>query len=86
MRIAAGCLPLHTTSYLSILARIEQDELRRQVATLTLAYRSVMDPKHLLQQLMISLPLPTKKYYNLHTPSASKLVNELSTLNIQAAH
>ena len=47
-----ACIP-HPTNYLPILAAIQPAELRQQEATLSLAYHTRMDPKHLLYQLMV---------------------------------
>ena len=53
LSIVTGCLHPTPTYYLPILARNQPAELRRQRATLSLAYRSLMDPKHLLHQLIV---------------------------------
>ena len=53
MRNVTGCLRPTTKDYLSVLAGIQQTELRRQ-ANLFLAYRIFVDPKHLLHQLMVA--------------------------------
>ena len=52
MRIVSGCLPPSPTDFLPILANTELAELHRQAAALSPAYRSLMDPKQLLHQLM----------------------------------
>ena len=41
------------TDYLPILAGIHPGELRRHGATLSMVKRGLMDPKHLLHQLMV---------------------------------
>ena len=54
--IVTGCLRPTLTNYLPILAGIQPAELRRQRTALsfvTLAYRSLMNSKHLLHQLMV---------------------------------
>ena len=53
MHIVTECLRPIPTDYLQILAGIQPAEFRRQGTTLSLAYRSLVDPKHLLYQLMI---------------------------------
>ena len=52
MRIVIGCLRLTPANYLPILLGIQPTDFRRQGATLFLTYRYLMDPKHLLHQLM----------------------------------
>ena len=47
-----------------------------------------MDLKHVLHQLMVGPPLPTKRYYVLchpFVPATCKLLHELSKLSIRAA-
>ena len=53
LRIVTGCLRPTPTDDLPILAGIQPAELRRQGATLSLAYRSTMDPDHILHGLMV---------------------------------
>ena len=53
MRIVTACLRATPTDYLPFLVCIQPAELRRQGATLSLAYRSLMDPKHPLHQLVV---------------------------------
>ena len=53
MRIVTQCLRSTPKDYLPILAGIQPAKLRRQEATFSLAYRNLMDPKHLLHQLMV---------------------------------
>ena len=48
MHIVTECLRPIPTDYLQILAGIQPAEFRRQGTTLSLAYRSLVDPKHLL--------------------------------------
>ena len=88
MRIVTGCLCPTPTNYLPILAGILPTELRRQGATLYQAYRSLIDLKHLLHQLMVG-PITAHedrlRFQHLFVPVARELLNELSKLNIQAA-
>ena len=69
-----------------ILASIQPAELRRQEATLLLAYRSVLDLQHLLHQLMVVLITDKERLRSRHllVPAARKLLNELSILSIRA--
>ena len=53
MRIVTGRLRPTPTGYLPILAGIQPVELRRRGATVSLRYRSLMDPKQLLHLLML---------------------------------
>ena len=66
--------------YLPILVGIQPAELRRQGATLSLAYRILIDLKHLLHQLMVG-PITTheEKLRSQHpfVSAARKLLNEL---------
>ena len=50
MRIITGCMHPTPTDYSPILLGIQPVELRRQGATLSMAYRSVMETNHLLHQ------------------------------------
>ena len=72
MRIVTGCLRPKPTDCLPILAGIQPAELRRQGATFSLAYRSVMDPKHLLLQIMVQ-PTIANKDYDLDTCTMDEL-------------
>ena len=78
----------NTNDYFPILAGIQPAELRRQEATLSLAYHSVMDPKHLLRQLMVwrtTAHDERLQSYHPFVPVARKLLNELFKLSIRAA-
>ena len=60
---------------------IQPAELRRQGATFSLTYRSLMDSKHLLNQLMVGpIAAYEERLRSRHAfvPTAGKLLNELS--------
>ena len=57
MRIVTGGLRPTPTKKMQITASIKPAELRRKRSTLSLAYRSLMNPIHLLHQLMVG-PIP----------------------------
>ena len=87
MRIVTGCLRSTATEYFPFLADIPAAELRRHEATLTLVYRSLMDPKHLLHQLMVEPTIAHEKRLrscHLFVPAARKLFDESSKLSIRA--
>ena len=88
MRTVAGYLCLTPTNLLPILAGIQQAELRRQGATFSQAYHTLMDFKHQLHQLMIR-PITARKEKlrsrHLFVPAVRELLNELSKLSIPAA-
>ena len=65
MRIVTGSLRPIPADYLPILAGIQIAQLRREGATLPLAYRSMMYPKHLLHQLTVGPPQPWNRDYDL---------------------
>ena len=74
--------------YLPILAGIQPAELRRQKSTFSQAYRSLMDLKHLLLQLMVGpITAHEERLQSWHpfVHTARKLLNEFSKLNIGAA-
>ena len=88
MRIVIGCLCPTPTGYLTILARIQPAELRRQGSTLSQAYQSLMDLKLLLHQLMVEPITANKERLRCRRPfepAARKLLNKLSKLSIRAA-
>ena len=68
MRIVTGCLRPTPTDYLPILAVTQPAEFRWQGATLFLKYLSIMDPKHLLHQLMFWPTMPTERLQSCHQP------------------
>ena len=60
MRIVTGCLRPTPTDFLPILSGIQIVDLRQQGAILSLAYRSLMNFKHVLHQLIVG-PTTTLK-------------------------
>ena len=75
MHIVTGCM-----RPTPILAGIKSPKLRRG-ATLSLAYRSLMDPKHLLYQLMVGpATVHEKRLRSRHpfVPPARQLLNSFS--------
>ena len=52
LRIVTGCLRSTPTDHLSVLSGIHPAELRRMVATLSLAYRGSRNPDHMLYGLL----------------------------------
>ena len=88
MSIVTGCVSPTSTDFLPILACIQPAELRRKEVTISLAYHSLMDPKHLLHQLMvrsITAHKERQRSRHLFVRAARKLLNELSILSIRAA-
>ena len=86
MRIVTRCLRLTTTNYWPIIAGIQPTQLRQPGATLSLAYRSLKDPKHLLHQLMVgSITAHEERLRSRHplAPMERKLLNKSSKLSIQ---
>ena len=61
MLIVSRCLHLATMEYSPILTVIQPAELHQQEATFSLAYRSMIDPNHLLHQLMVGPTLAEEK-------------------------
>ena len=55
LRIVIGCLRPTPTDHLPILSGIQPAELRRMVATPSLAHRGSLDPDHILYGLLIYL-------------------------------
>ena len=83
-----GCLRPTPTDNLPIFAANQPAELRRQGATLSLAYRSVMDLKHLFHQLIVGPTTAHKERLRFRHPfvlASRKLLNELSKLTIGVA-
>ena len=78
---------INETDYLPIFAGIQPTEFRRQRATLSRAYRSFMDPKRLLHQLMVG-PITAHeerlRFPHPFVPAEHKRLNELSKLSIRA--
>ena len=72
----------------AILEGIQPAKLRRKKTALSLAYRSLMDFKHLLRQLIVGPTTTHEERLRSRHPFASavcKLLNELSQLSIHAA-
>ena len=88
MRIVTECQRTMPTNLLPILAGVQPAELHRQEASLSLAYCSVVDPKHLLHELMVGSTTVHKERLRsqlLFVPAAlSCSMNELSKLSIRA--
>ena len=77
-----------TNKLLPILEGIQPAELSQQVATLSLAYCNMIDPKHPIYQLMLGPNTAhEERLQSRHPfrPVAHKLLNELYKLRIQAA-
>ena len=63
-------------------------EFRQPGAILFLAYRSLMDPKHLLHQLMVGPATAHEerlRFLHPFAPAARKLLNDLSKLSFRTA-
>ena len=78
----------HTNELFAILVSIQQAELHQQKANFSLAHRSMMNPKHLLHQLMArSGTTHEKRLRSRHhfVPAVRKLLVKLSKLSICAA-
>ena len=82
MRIATGCLRPTPTDFFVILAGIQPAKLRRQGATLSLAYQSLMDSKHLLHQLMERPIIALEERLRSRNPFVPAARCELSKLSI----
>ena len=88
LRIVTGCLRPTPTDYLTVLTGIQQAELRRLGATLSLAYRGSLDPDHILYELLAGSPdghrerLKSRRPF---VPAARKLLQDLNELDIRAA-
>ena len=70
-----------------MLAGIQPAELRWQGSTLSLAYHSLMDPKHLTHQLMVGFTTAHEERLRSRLPlepAAHELINKLSKLSIRA--
>ena len=61
LRIVSGCLRPTPTDHLPILSGIQPAELRRQRATLSLAYRESLDPDHILYGLLVGPQMLAKR-------------------------
>ena len=88
MRIVVGCLRPTPTDYLPTLTGIYPVELQRQGTTLALENHCVMDPNHLLHQLMVwSTPVQAERLRSQYPFElvARKLLSELSEMSIHAA-
>ena len=76
------------TDYLPVLAGIQPAELRRLGVTLSLAYRSSLDPDHILHELLAGFPDGYRerlKFRRPFVPAARKLLQDLTELDIRAA-
>ena len=88
MRIATECQRSTPTDYFPILAGIQPPELCQHGATFSLAYRSLMDPKHLLYQFMVGPTADHKERLRSRHPfvlAARKLLNKLFKLSVRTA-
>ena len=88
MRIATECQRSTPTDYFPILAGIQPPELCQHGATFSQAYRSLMDPKHLLYQFMVGLTADHKERLRSRHPfvlAARKLLNKLFKLSVRTA-
>ena len=84
MRIATGCQRSTPTDFKLLqipnLAGIQPLKLCQHGATFSLAYRSLMDPKHLLYQFMVGPAADHKERLRSRHPfvlAARKLLNKL---------
>ena len=88
LRIVTGCLRPTQTDHLLILSGIQQAELRRFGATLSLTKRGTLDPDHFLRSQLAGLPdVPRERLKSRRpfVPAAQKLIHDLSKLGIRAA-
>ena len=86
--VVTGCLRPTPTKNLPVLSDIQQDELRRQGATLSLANRSSLDPGHILDGQLTEPQAASKEILKSRlpfVPAAQKLLHNLSELGIRAA-
>ena len=89
LRFVTGYLSPTPTDHRPILSGTKPAELGRLGATLSLARRGTLDPDHMLQgQLTGSPDLPQERLKSRRpfAPVARKLLNDLSKLDIRAAH
>ena len=88
LRIVTGCLRPTPTDHLPILSGIQPAELRRMVATLSLAYRGSLDPDHILHGLLSGssdthqVRLRSRRPF---VPAARNLLDNLARLGIRAS-
>ena len=88
LRIVTGCLRPTPTDHLPVLSGIQPAELRRMVATLSLAYRGSLDPDHMLYGLLSGssdtrqVRLRSRRPF---VPAARNLLNNLARLGILAS-
>ena len=83
--LATLCQCPTPTDYFPILTGIQPPELCQQGATFSLAYNSLMDPKHLLYQFMVGPAADHKERLRSRLPfvfATCKLLNELFKLSI----
>ena len=89
LRIVTEWLRPTPTDYLPVLAGIQPAELRRLGATLSLVCRGSLDPDHVLYELLAGSPdghrerLKSRRPF---VPAARKLLQDLTELDIRAAH
>ena len=88
LRIVTGCLRPTPTDHLLVLSGIQPAELRRMVATLSLAYRGFLDPNHTLYGLLSGssdtrqVRLRSRRPF---VPDARNLLDNLARLYIRAS-
>ena len=88
LRIVTGCLRPTPTESLPVFSGIQQAELRRQGATLSLANRSSLDPGHILHGQLTESRAASKerlKSGGPFAPAAQKLLHNLSDVGIHAS-
>ena len=88
LRIVTGCLRPTLTDNLPVLSGIQPAELRREVATLSLANCSSLDPGHILHGQLTDSRAASKerlKSRRPFVPATRKLLHNLSELGTSAA-
>ena len=86
LRIVIGCLRPAPTEDLPVLAGIQQAELRRLEATLSLANRAIHDPDHVLHEQLVGQQdahLERLRSRRPFVPAAWILLGSLSQLDIR---
>ena len=86
--VVTGCLRPTPTDHLPILSGIQPTELRRLGVTLSLAKCGLLDPDHILHGQLAGVPnMPRERLKSRRpfVPTARKLLNDQSKLDIRAA-
>ena len=88
LRIVTGCLRPTPTDHLPVLSGIQQAEIRRLGATLSLVYRGSLDPDHILYGLLSGSSDTRQVRLRSRHPfvsAARNLLNNLARLDIRAS-